>query len=265
MSGRGRARIAVWEGGSLWLLETGQGFGETGFHAHHAVQVTIALGGRFTLATEEETVSAPVAAVAPDAPHRFESDGLIGFLFVEPESRAGRQIAARLLGGREIVAVEMPLPDNELAQLRSALDDGSGDALLADAGRALIEALAGEAGPVRLPDARVRGVIEAAAARLDEPLRLPEAAAAAGLSPGRLRHLFAEETGLPFKSYLLWLRLAKAVGAYGAGANLTEAAHEAGFADSAHFSRTFRRTFGAPATALKRTSPYVQSRPANRA
>ena len=30
------------------------------------------------------------------------------------------------------------------------------------------------------------------------------------------------------------------------GDNLTTAAHAAGFADQAHFSRAFRRTFGAP-------------------
>ena len=35
------------------------------------------------------------------------------------------------------------------------------------------------------------------------------------------------------------------------GRSLTEAAHEAGFADSAHFSRTFRRMFGLPAAALR--------------
>jgi AraC family transcriptional regulator len=33
---------------------------------------------------------------------------------------------------------------------------------------------------------------------------------------------------------------------------LTQAAHAAGFADSAHFSRVFRRTFGLPATTLTR-------------
>jgi len=38
------------------------------------------------------------------------------------------------------------------------------------------------------------------------------------------------------------------------GASLTEAAHAAGFFDSAHFSRTFRQTFGfAPSTVLGAT------------
>ena len=34
------------------------------------------------------------------------------------------------------------------------------------------------------------------------------------------------------------------------GDSLTAAAHDAGFADSAHFSRTFLRMFGIPASVL---------------
>ena len=43
----------------------------------------------------------------------------------------------------------------------------------------------------------------------------------------------------------------RAVALYAAGSSLTQAAHEAGFADSAHLSRTFRRTFGLPAAGLR--------------
>ena len=68
----------------------------------------------------------------------------------------------------------------------------------------------------------------------------------------RLRHLFVEQTGLAFKTYVLWLRLVRALRSYAEGCSLTEAAHAAGFADSAHFSRVFKRTFGLPATTLAR-------------
>ena len=44
----------------------------------------------------------------------------------------------------------------------------------------------------------------------------------------------------------------EALEAYAAGQSLTEAAHLAGFSDSAHFSRVFKRTFGLPATTLTR-------------
>jgi AraC-like DNA-binding protein len=92
-----------------------------------------------------------------------------------------------------------------------------------------------------------------AASRLDKPVSLEEAAAHVGLSSGRARHLFVESTGLPFRTYLLWLRLTKAVDLVSEGASLTDAAHGAGFADSSHLSRTFRRMFGVTADSLRMT------------
>ena len=46
--------------------------------------------------------------------------------------------------------------------------------------------------------------------------------------------------------------LTRALEAYAEGRSLTESAHHAGFSDSAHFSRVFRRYFGLPATTLTR-------------
>ena len=50
--------------------------------------------------------------------------------------------------------------------------------------------------------------------------------------------------GLPLRRYVLWLRLRDVLLSLAEGASLTEAAHAAGFADSAHMSRTFRDMFG---------------------
>jgi AraC-like DNA-binding protein len=68
--------------------------------------------------------------------------------------------------------------------------------------------------------------------------------------------------GIPPRRYLLWVRLMHAIEAAIGGDNLTTAAHEAGFADSAHLSRTFRRMFGrTPAlfSAATKDSQFVQS------
>jgi AraC-like DNA-binding protein len=99
-------------------------------------------------------------------------------------------------------------------------------------------------------DPRVLAMIDLARRGLEDGVSLPQAADRVHLSHSRARHLFVEHTGLPFKTYVLWLRLQRAVSLYAAGHSLTEAAHQAGFADSAHLSRTFKRTFGLPAAAL---------------
>lgn len=68
----------------------------------------------------------------------------------------------------------------------------------------------------------------------------------AGLSPSRFQHVFTREVGIPFRRYRAWSRLRLAIGEIVKGSNFTTAAHAAGFADQAHFTNDFRRTFGAP-------------------
>jgi AraC family transcriptional regulator len=115
-------------------------------------------------------------------------------------------------------------------------------------GRNLIARLAAKG--AHPSDPRVAKLIAWVAPRLDEAVSLSDAATFIGLSPGRARHLFVQQTGIPFRRYLLWLRLIRAVEIYAGGAHLTEAARSAGFADSAHLSRTFRHMFGIPAGSL---------------
>jgi len=66
------------------------------------------------------------------------------------------------------------------------------------------------------------------------------------LSETRLRHLFTQQVGSSMQRYRAWCRLVLAGRHAQAGASLTHAAHAAGFADQAHFSRAFRQMFGLP-------------------
>jgi AraC-like DNA-binding protein len=88
-------------------------------------------------------------------------------------------------------------------------------------------------------------------AHLDAPLTLEEVAAEACLSPSRFRHLFVEETGMALRPYILWRRFLRSWEVVMAGGSLSRAAHESGFADAAHLTRTSRRMFGlAPSTLI---------------
>ena len=247
----GRAKLAIGRGLSVWVLDAPDGFGDAGVHAHHAIQLTACLDGELMITDGHRVVEGEAIAVAADAPHRFEARGLLAFLFIEPESRLGRALSARLFADAAIARLPDSACAGALAPLRRTFADDLSPDVLLEAGRAALAHFAPD-GPVAAPDPRIRRIVDFTQANLDRPLTLASASEGVFLSPSRLRHLFVEQTGLPFKTYLLWLRLVRALAVYSEGRSLTESAHAAGFADSAHFSRTFKRTFGLPATTLER-------------
>ena len=71
-------------------------------------------------------------------------------------------------------------------------------------------------------------------------------------------HLFREQVGIPLRPYMRWLRLRRAASLVRAGATLTEAAHAAAFADSAHLSSTFHRTFGLSPSDVMRNVEWIE-------
>lgn len=250
-------RMVFWEGASLWVLGTRPGEGpypKTKVHAHHAVQVTVSLRGWFTIENGDRQIGGEgqAAAVAPDAEHALAGEGMVAQLFVDPEGEPGRELQRTLFTSDTLVSIPAPKLAGVPAQLRACFEapDCKDEALI-DLGRALLAQLAPGSERDERPEARVRRMSAWAARRLDTAVSLTEAAAHVGLSTGRARHLFVEETGLPFRTYLLWRRLMRATEIFSAGSSLTDAAHGAGFSDSAHLSRTFRRMFGITADSLR--------------
>jgi AraC-like DNA-binding protein len=223
----------------------------TSVHSHHAIQITVALHGTFSFTAGGRVVRGDAVAVAPDTRHEFELQGAVAHLFVEPDGRLGRAAAGALFSKGDVVKVPARLLADATAGLKAASRrHGSTREELVELGRAALLSLAGEATPAPA-DLRVQQMIGWAEGRLEGTTGLKDAAAVVGLSPGRARHLFVEQTGLRFRAFLLWRRLNRALELYTSGHSLTDAAHAAGFSDSAHLSRTFRRMFGVAAAELR--------------
>jgi AraC-like DNA-binding protein len=242
--------VVFWEGGSLWVLDVSSAApSRNEQHAHHAFQLTFSLGGDFSLYLQDRVVQGPYAVVAPDAPHAFGARGLVSHLFIDPESRAGRALTL-LMDGRPAANIDAAQVLDAPELIRRAFHDPvDARAALREAGTLISNRIAGHTRTVE-HDRRVRQIIKWANDNLDRTPGIRDAADGTGLSASRASHLFVEETGLPFRTYVLWLRLIRAVESHARGLSLTEAAHAAGFADSAHLSRTFKRMFGIPAAAL---------------
>lgn len=86
---------------------------------------------------------------------------------------------------------------------------------------------------------------------------LEEIAETCFLSPSRFLHLFKETTGISYRRAQLWVKLQIALPLL-LNYPITKVAHEVGFSDSAHFSRTFKENFGFPPKALLKLSQFIQ-------
>jgi AraC family transcriptional regulator len=99
---------------------------------------------------------------------------------------------------------------------------------------------------VGLPRARLRRVLELIDARLEEGVSVEEMAREAGLSPAHFARAFKQATGRAPHQALIARRLDRARAALETeDCGLLEIALRHGFTDQAHFTRLFRRHFGA--------------------
>lgn len=101
-------------------------------------------------------------------------------------------------------------------------------------------------------DDRIRNALALIEWDLDSSIRLASIGRSCGLSKSRFAELFRRDTGLPLRQYVLWRRLRRALVGMSDGLSATDAAHSAGFSDSAHFSRTMKAMFGVSPSSIKR-------------
>lgn len=225
-------------------------------HSHYAIQLAIGApaGLRVRFGRDADWKSCAAALIPSRATHTIDVSGcdMSLVLFIEPETPAGKALSARLQGRLELL--DAGTVSAALHRLdRAWRVEASYDAVRA-ACMQLVQQIS-QTAPREPSDPRVLAAIEYIRQRVDQPVSLTEAAKAANLSPERFRHLFVEETGMPLRTYLLWRRLLHVWTLLMNGATLAGAAHAAGFADSAHLSRTARTMFGLPPSALQMNGP----------
>jgi AraC-like DNA-binding protein len=104
--------------------------------------------------------------------------------------------------------------------------------------------------PKHAIDSRVAKVVDKIKQTANDNLSVEDLARLVNLSVPRLVQIFKKQTGVPMRRYRLWHRLFITAVEIAAGGNLTEAAINAGFTDSSHFSHTFKAMFGMPPTTI---------------
>jgi AraC-like DNA-binding protein len=221
------------------LIVWGPGFTSMA-HRHHCVQLLMTLRGSLLVrrGSQEAWRKCGAVLVQPDVVHEVDARGstvLIGF--IDAQSEMGAALSERIEGDMACV------PAHRVARWRAALGPSPNEAR---AERWLTTFLPHRNAAVAIHPGvrRVLSHIRKQKAVLDD-LSLKTLAGIAGLSPSRFMHVFTESVGVPVRPYILWLRVQRAACDLMDGASVTSAAHRAGFSDSAHLTRTFRRMLGA--------------------
>ncbi|WP_039797629.1 helix-turn-helix transcriptional regulator [Nocardia araoensis] len=223
------------------LLYAGR-LGSAHRHHHAAAQLIFSTDGSVGLRDDAgRDWSGRAALIPPGVSHETTGTATGLLVFADAQSPLGRALTdcVRRTGS----AVDSVTAWSRAALPLLDLDDGERDPQ--QLAHAALTALIGDPAPTgaaRHP--ALRRALELLPDLLDGPLRLAELAAAVGLSASRLGHLFRAELGLAFPPYLRWARLRQAMDHVRRGGTLTEAAHAAGFADSAHLTRVCREMFG---------------------
>lgn len=249
------SHFVPWDGGCLFVSRAA---GVVPVHAHYAIQIAFGSepGIRFR-ASEREAWTEYTGTIIPSRqPHSMDASRVTcnAVLFVEPETREGRALTELYL--RDGIAA---IPDGVLTEaggaLFSAWQGRPSKGALINASQRVVQMLTGGVHPMTTSDERILRATAYIKSHLGAPLTLEEVAAEAYLSPSRFRHLFVEQTGMALRPYILWRRFLHVWELLMAGESLSSAAHAAGFADAAHLTRTSRRMFGFPPSAMKMGGP----------
>ncbi len=230
-----KARLFLWEGSALF-------FGpitDNAPHKHHAAQIILGLDGPFCLNGQWQERRA--IAIPANQPHQLDGrSSTLAIALIDGATKLGRAIASGTFTSS----------CGHLSTIPSTLTEA----------KAFVTHLHLHTPLQQTTDAdgRIERILDALATPADAPQGADALASLAALSKSRFLHLFKQTTGLPLRRYILWRRIINSIEAIGRGADLTEAAHHGGFADSAHFSRTFRETFGLSPSKLFKNSQNIQ-------
>ncbi|MGH1338515.1 MAG: helix-turn-helix transcriptional regulator [Aureispira sp.] len=212
-------------------------------HQHYALQLTVSWGQKIEVNNVNQTLQATGVYIPSQVVHQLLGASPMVLLLAFPTSKVGHYYQQKYPCN---TFQELPLSQKEgLANIGKQYYNKEGTKEeIQVAYHHWREACLPSEGMFQRMDKRIQEILVWLQEQSGPPISAAKAAQQIYLSTSRFLHLFRQETGVTYRRMQLWIKLIEAYQQLGEAGNLTELAYSAGFADSAHFSRTFKETFG---------------------
>lgn len=216
----------------------------TDWHRHASPALLVGLSGRFAVHLADGRVeSCHSALINAGVDHVFDPCGEhVALIYLEPDAMEARRL-------RSAFAIHGPVIFDPATKpvARDSFEQRLRNFDLPTLLRLPLADL-----PAPTLDERVARSLQPLRTPRDTPIERAELADVVRLSASRFNHLFSAEMGVSFRDYRIWSQVRSAILGFQPNGSLTDASLRGAFADSSHFSRVFRQTFGmTPSSVLK--------------
>jgi AraC family transcriptional regulator, arabinose operon regulatory protein len=230
---------------SLFMFDDRIVWASTGFVGGETTRPTCALllgvYRNLAVTAARRTLHARAVLVGPNVARKLNAEQA-GFysLSLDPAHKACRWLRDEILRGRRLLDLSAKLGPAETAAVAAAIEQTQDCA----ASLRLSERLLAHFFPGISAAPEIDPRVQRAAAwlRTHVPPRpdMRRLGAICQLSASRLTHLFTQELGVSIRTYLLWVKMCKAIELLALNQSITEVSAAIGFADSAHLNRVLR-------------------------
>ncbi len=242
--------IYYWHGASLMLLNNLQ----TDFHKHYPVEIYVGLDHEFEIDFGQGWEKRKSVVIASNQVHKISScNNPIAIIILDPmvHNIGAMQKSGAVNDCKLQLKEEYTSTIIDTLKKIQAREYSSQEAIKFT--KETIETVFASNRFINKQDSRLITVFNLLEDMKCSRVSMYDISKAVNLSESRISHIFKMQTGSSIQSYISWLKLKQTIKNIMYGQSFTTALYECGFSDSAHFSRTYKKMFGAsPSTFLKK-------------
>lgn len=218
---------------------------QSDFHKHYAITVLLSLGDAFIItSSDKDRIDCKAVIIQKNISYNLQTSpsDYVVFIHIVPYSANGIKLSDSTTSIKCLDIAPFKIVVNEFQNwFKSNENDTEKVEVLLNKVSSIPDSKNTEKVVI---DPRIMKGLQLIKESDNEKLPIQEIASAVNLSKSHFANLFKRETEIPFRKFVLYNKLIKAIQAMYEQNNLTNATFIGGFSDQPHFTRTFKNAFG---------------------